>query len=96
MRGALLAGLFLLVGCQGCTSTGAPSPAVVPSVNLAICVLDQYATSPTCRSTSTWVQCTAGIAAACGADVASVVNLLAAHKKAMVADGVVLAPDGGK
>ena len=87
-----LAFFVLLAGCSGCTSSGAPSPAVVPSVDLAICVLDQYATAPACRDAATWVQCTAGIAAACGADVASVVNLLAAHKKAIVADGLVPKP----
>jgi hypothetical protein len=83
--------LLALAGCSAC-SGGTVSPAVVPSVNLGVCVLDQYATAPACRSTTTWVQCTAAIAAACGADVASVVQLLDAHKKAMVADGVVGRP----
>ena len=86
MRGAVLA--VLLSGCSSCVN-GAPSPAVVPSVDLGVCVLDQYATAPSCRNSATWVQCTAAIAAACGADVASVVKLLDSHKKAMVADGVV-------
>lgn len=89
MRGAVLA--LLLTGCSSC-SGGTPSPAVVQGVNLGVCVLEQYSGDAACRTSATWVQCTGDIAKACGSDVASVVNLLAAHKKAMVADGVVVKP----
>ena len=94
MTRAWLAALACVAGCQGCVN-GQPSPAVVPSVNLAVCVLDGYATSPSCRSTGNWVACVSNIAAACGADAASVEQVLAAQKKAAIADGVVYPPDGG-
>ena len=93
MKAAVLA--LVLTGCSSC-SGGTLSPAVVQGINLGVCVLEQYASDASCRTSATWVQCTGDIAKACGSDVASVVNLLAAHKKAMIADGVVLPPDGGR
>lgn len=80
-------------GCSSCVN-GAPSPAVVPSVNLAVCIFDQYATAPACRPTGNWVACVEGIAVSCGADVASVGQVLGAHRRAMIADGFVVAPVG--
>src|SRR5580704_17679141 len=66
-RVAPLAVLALLVlGCSSCQA-GAPSPAVVPSVILAVCIFDQYATAPSCRPGGNVVDCVAGIAASCGA-----------------------------
>ena len=92
-----LAALTLLIAaCNGCTSTGAPNPAVVPSVNLAVCIFDQYATNPACRSGGNVLACVSGIASACGSDVVSVENVLDAHRKAEVADGFVVPPSGDR
>src|SRR5579872_201274 len=44
--GCFFAGMA--TACQGCTN-GQPPPVVAPSVNLAVCIFDQYATSPACR-----------------------------------------------
>ncbi len=88
-RVAPLAVLALLVlGCSSCQA-GVPVPAVVPSVNLAVCIFDQYATAPSCRPGGNAIDCVAGIAAACGADAAAVEQVLASHQRALVADGYV-------
>ena len=87
-----------LFGCQGCVNGQLP-PQVVPSVDLAVCIFNNYATTPSCRPTGgNFVQCVGTLANACGSDAVSVANVLTAQKKAMVADGFVPAPatDGGK
>ncbi len=91
-RVAPLAILALLVlGCSSCQN-GVSAPPVVPSVNLAVCIFDQYATAPQCRPGGNVVDCVAGIAAACGADAAAVEQVLASHQRALVADGYVPRP----
>jgi hypothetical protein len=83
------------LGCSAC-SGHIPAPViptpVIPSVDLAVCVLDNYATATACRSSTTWVQCVATIANACGADAAAVERVLTSEKKARMADGVVVRP----
>ena len=84
------------VACQGCVN-GQPPPVVTPSVDLAVCILNQYTGAPSCRPTGNWVLCVATIANACGADAVSVEQVLTADRKARVADGfVLLAQDAGK
>jgi hypothetical protein len=84
------------VACQGCQNGQLP-PVVTPSVDLAVCVLDQYTAAPSCRPNGNWVLCVATIANACGADAASVEQVLTADRKARVADGfVLLSQDAGK
>lgn len=80
-------------GCQGCVN-GAPSPAVVPSVDLGVCIFEQYASAPSCRPNGNWVTCLENIATACGSDVASVARVFTAQRKAMIADGFVPPPAG--
>jgi hypothetical protein len=71
-----------LCGCQACT------PSTLPAAeNLGICILDGYATDAACRPVGgNALACTEDIAKKCGTDTVSVVNTLAAHKKAVLAD----------
>lgn len=91
--GALSLGTFALA-CQGCQANGQPVPAVSASVDLAVCIFDGYANSPSCRPTGgNWAQCITTIANVCKSDETSVENLIMASKKAAAAD---LSLDGGK
>jgi hypothetical protein len=78
-------------GCGLSCGGGVPAP-VVPSLDLAVCVFDQYSLAPACRPGGTFSQCIATIANACGADAAAVERVLTAEKKARLADGFVVKP----
>ena len=87
---ALVLGLgAATIACSGCQANGQPAPAVVPSVDLAICIFDGYATTPSCRPAGgNWVQCLAVIANVCGSDAQSVEKVIISSKKAQAADMV--------
>ncbi len=84
----LLLGVTLgSMACQGCQSNGQLSPAVNPSVDLGLCILEGYATTPSCRPTGgNWIACIGTIADNCKSDAASVEKVLTAQKKAALAD----------
>ena len=91
---ALLALLASCLGaaCSGCS--GSPSPNVIaPTIATVVCILNQVSQ---CEAASTpWATCTANTIAACGTDVATIVNVWDAHVAAEVREGFVPRPIPG-
>ena len=85
--------LSALLSCS--CQNGQLPPVVAPSVNLAVCIFQNYVAAPSCRPTGNWPQCVSTIANSCGADAASVAQVLTAHHQAELADRQTPAADAG-